>query len=69
MYEHSNAKTIIGIGQSDLYKSDASDALQRNGFKGIKTEVFTNAETDYPAVYAGTPKTKPVYEQFVFFEK
>ncbi|CCY63743.1 unknown [Clostridium sp. CAG:967] len=69
LYEHSNAKTIIGIGQSDLYKSDASDSLQRNGFKGIKTEVFTNAETDYPAVYAGTPKTKPVYEQFVFFEK
>lgn len=69
LYENSNSKTLIGIGQSDLYKSDASDALQRNDFKGIETDVFTFAETDYPGVYLGTPKNSPKYKQFGFFEK
>lgn len=69
LYENSNSKTLVGIGQSDLYKSNASDALQRNKFKGIETDVFTLAETDYPGAYIGTPQTKPMYRQFGFFEK
>ncbi len=69
LYENSNCKTLVGIGQSNLYKSGASDALQRNNFKGIETDVFTFFETDYPAQYVGTPKTKPVFKEFGFFEK
>ena len=69
LYKNSNKKTLIGIGQSDLFKSDASDALQRNNFKGVETDVFTFGETDYPAEFIGTPKSKPLYKSFGFFEK
>ena len=69
LYENSNAKTLVGIGQSDLYKSDASDALQRNNFKGIDTDVFTFAENNYPGSYIGTPDTTPEYKEYGFFEK
>lgn len=66
---NSNDKTLVTIGQSDLFKSDASDALQRNGFKGIKSEIFTEAETTYPSTTIGQPTSEPVYPQYILFEK
>ena len=69
LYKNSNSKTLIIIGQSDLFKSDASDALQRNGFKGIKSEVFAGGETDYPSDLIGTPKAPAEYKKFILFEK
>ena len=67
--KHSDKNTLVMIGQSDLYKSGASDALQRNGFQGIESDVYTAAETNYPSDLIGTPKTKPVYPEFILFEK
>ena len=65
LYKNSNSKTLIIIGQSDLFKSNASDALQRNGFKGIESEVFAGGETDYPSDLIGTPKTPAEFEKFI----
>lgn len=69
LYQNSNNKTLVIIGQSDLFKSDASDALQRNGFKGIKSEVFAQGETNYPSNLVGTPNTPPKFPEFILFEK
>lgn len=69
LFNNSNKKTIVMIGQSDLFKSGASDALQRNGFSGIKSEIFTEAETNYPSNLIGTPETKALYPEFILFEK
>lgn len=69
LFEHSNEKTLVTIGQSDLFKSNASEYLQKNGFRGIKSEIFTNAETDYPSKSIGLPLKKSSYPEFVLFEK
>ena len=68
LYQASNSKTLVVIGQSDLYKSGASDFLQINGFKGIESDIFTKAETNYPGTYIGQPKTS-LKQPFILFEK
>ena len=68
LFKNSSEKTLVVIGQSDLFKSGASDALQRNGFSGIKSEIFTAKETNYPSKSIGQPLTKPVYPEFILFE-
>lgn len=67
--EHSNEKTLAVIGQSDLFKSNASEYMQRNGFRGIKSDIFTEAETDYPSKTIGIPPEKSKYPEFILFEK
>ncbi len=70
LHTNSNNKTLVVIGQSDLFKSDASDALQRNCFRGIMTDIFTRKETDYPSKSIGQPMTSPLYpKEFILFEK
>ena len=68
--KNSNKKTLVVIGQSDLFKSGASDALQRNGFRGIKSEIFAQKETIYPSISIGKPITSPSYQkEYLLFEK
>ncbi len=62
-------KTLVVIGQSDLFKSDANRALQDNGFKGIETDVFNPSETDYVSDTIGQPIVKCNYPEFLLFEK
>ena len=70
LLKNSNRKTLVVIGQSDLFKSDASDALQRNGFNGIKSDIFTEKETDYPSKSIGQPKNPPLYpKEYLLFEQ
>lgn len=69
LYKNSNKNTLVTIGQSDLFKSNASEYLQKSGFKGIKSEIFTGAETDYPSKTIGIPPTKSEYPEFILFEK
>ena len=66
---NSDKKTLIIIGQSDLFKSDANRALQDNGFKGIESDIFTATETDYPSETIGKPTKKCTYPEFILFEK
>ena len=67
--KNSNKKSLFLIGQSDLFKSNASEFFQKNGFKGIESKVFTKAETDYPSVSIGMPAVKSTYPEFILFEK
>ncbi|MBE7703889.1 MAG: hypothetical protein E7Z89_07565 [Cyanobacteria bacterium SIG28] len=67
--KNSNAKTLFLIGQSDLFKSNACEYFQRNGFKGIDSEIFTRAETNYPSISIGMPAQKSSYPEFILFEK
>lgn len=69
LYRHSNEKTLVTIGQSDIFKSNASEYLQKNGFKGIETDIYTKAETDYPSKSVGLPLQKSTYPEFILFEK
>lgn len=64
----SNESTLILIGQSDLFKSGASDFLQQNGFRGIKSDIYTEKETDYPSETIGQPKNKPIFPEFILFQ-
>lgn len=64
----SNENTLILIGQSDLFKSGASDFLQQNGFRGIKSDVYTEKETDYPSETMGQPKNRPAFSEFILFQ-
>jgi len=66
---NSNHKTLFMIGQSDLFKSNACEFFQRNGFRGIKSDVFTCAGRDYPSISIGMPKEKSKYPEFILFEK
>lgn len=68
VFKNSN-NTLVIIGQSDLYKSGASDFLQKNGFKGIESDIFTRAETNYPSKSIGQPKGPALFKQFILFEK
>ena len=67
--KNSNKKTLCAIGQSDLFKSNASEFFQRNGFKGIESDVFAAGETNYPSVSIGMPAEKSTYPEFILFEK
>ena len=67
--KNSDEKTLVVIGQSDLFKSDANRALQDNGFKGIESEIFNPSETDYPSETIGKPLVKSNYPDFLLFEK
>lgn len=67
--KNSNEKTLCLIGQSDLFKSNACEFFQCNKFKGIESEIFTKAETDYPSVSIGMPAQKSKYPEFILFEK
>lgn len=69
LFYNSNEKTLVTIGQSDLFKSNASEYLQRNGFNGIKSDIFTKAESDYPSKSIGIPPQKSTYPEFILFEK
>lgn len=69
LYRHSNEKTLVTIGQSDIFKSNASEYLQKNGFKGIETDIYTKAETDYPSKSVGQPVQKSTYPEYILFEK
>lgn len=69
LYKNSNQKTLFLIGQSDLFKSNACEFFQRNGFRGIESEVFTKAETNYPSISIGMPTQKSNYPEFILFEK
>lgn len=69
LYKNSNDKTLIIIGQSDLYKSGASDFLQEKGFRGIQSNIFTKAETNYPSKTIGQPTEPAKYASFLLFEK
>ena len=69
MKKNSDEKTLIVIGQSDLFKSDANRALQDNGFTGIESEIFNPSETDYPSETIGKPLVKSNYLEFLLFEK
>ncbi len=69
LYKNSNEKTLVIIGQSDLFKSAASDYLQMYGFRGLDNGIFTGAETYYPSVSIGQPSWKPIYPQYILFEK
>ena len=69
LFRNSNDKTLVIIGQSDLYKSAASDYLQENGFRGIASNIFTEAESNYPSEPIGLPKFPPKFEQYILFEK
>lgn len=66
---NSNKSTLCLIGQSDLFKSNACEFFQRNGFQGIDSDVFTKAETDYPSATIGIPKEKSKYPEFILFNK
>ena len=67
--KNSNEKTLCLIGQSDLFKSNACEFFQCNKFKGIESEIFTKAETDYPSVSIGMPAQKSKHPEFILFEK
>lgn len=67
--KHSNPLSLFMIGQSDLFKSNVCEFFQKNGFKGIKTDVYMAAETDYPSMSIGMPKEKSTYPEFILFEK
>ena len=67
--KNSDGKTLIIIGQSDLFKSDANRLLQDNGFKGVKSDIFMPTETDYPSDTVGKPIEKCNYPEFILFEK
>lgn len=69
LYKNSNNKTLIIIGQSDLFKSDANDALQRNGFEGIRSDIFTDKETNYSSNSIGQKEGNSLYPEFILFEK
>lgn len=69
LFNKSNNKTLCMIGQSDLFKSNACEFFQRNGFRGIESDVFTRAETDYPSISVGMPAKKSNYPEFILFEK
>ena len=69
LYTNSNEKSLVVIGQSDLFKSAASDYLQGNGFKGIESDIFTRAETNYPSKSIGIPDTPLTYPEYILFEK
>lgn len=67
--KHSNPLSLFMIGQSDLFKSNACEFFQRNSFRGIESDVFTRAETDYPSNTIGMPKEKSKFPEFILFEK
>ena len=68
-YKNSDTDTLGIIGQSDLFKSNASEFLQRNGFQGIESDIFTRKETDYPSKSIGMPPVRSDYPEFLLFEK
>lgn len=69
LYQNSNSKTLALIGQSDLFKSGASDFMQENGFRGIKSDVYTAMETNYPSKSIGQPPEPAKYPEYILFER
>jgi len=69
LFNSSNENTTILIGQSDLFKSSASDFLQLSGFKGLNSDIFTGTESDYPSESIGQPIIGNVFQQYILFCK
>jgi len=70
LYDNMNDKSALLIGNSDMFKSNASEYLKEIGFKPLDNGIFTNVETDYPSNTIGQPlEAKTVVPKDAVFVK